>query len=629
MPETTARTAEFEATMKARGRRHGAISLPGGAVGWRVWAPRVRTVELVLMDGERRRARPMQRKDDGSFHHVEPDVPEGQRYAYRLDGGPERPDPCSLWQPEGVHGPSAVVHPERFAWSDRAWQGIDRADLVFYELHVGTFTPAGTFEAILPRLPALRELGITAVELMPVAQFPGTRNWGYDGVQPYAAQDSYGGPHGLQRLVNACHAAGLAVFLDVVYNHLGPEGNYLAEFGPYFTDCYKTPWGQAVNFDGPGSEGVREFVLDNACMWLEEFHFDGLRLDAVHAVFDLGARPILRAVAEVAERASDRLGRPLHVIAESDLNDPRVLLPPDRGGSGLAAQWSDDFHHAVHAYLTGERQGYYTDFGTAEQLARVLERPFLYAGDYSPFRGRKHGAPPDGLTGDRFVVCLQNHDQVGNRARGERLTQLLKSPAQRRLAASLLLLSPYLPLLFMGEEYGEENPFPFFCSFGDTQLVQAVREGRRREFADFAWQGEVPDPHGTETFAAARLSWSWPEGSPRDALRRLYGDLLTVRRQWPALRDFEWRTARLLPDATAGPVLELVRGRQETGVLRAYFNLEGQSQPLPGSPASGQKLVFSSEAARYGGPRRALAAADELLPYECRVYAPSAWKALV
>ncbi len=375
-------------------RRCGAVGEKDGAVRWRVWARRAGRVDLVLLDGPQHREVPMQAEERGFFHAVLPAVTEGQRYAFRLDGGPERPDPCSLWQPDGVHGSSALVRPEKFAWTDQNWKGIPCWDLVFYELHVGTFTSEGTFEAVVPRLKDLRELGITAVELMPVGQFPGSRNWGYDGVLPYAVQNNYGGPHGLQKLVDACHAAGLAVFLDVVYNHFGPEGNYLAEFAPYFTDHYKTPWGMAVNFDGAGSDAVRDFVLDNARMWLEEFHFDGLRLDAVHAIYDLGARHILRAVKEVAEDVARRAGRLVHIISESDLNDPRLLLPPERGGYGLDAQWSDDFHHAAHAFFTGERNGYYQDFGSAKQLAKALTDPFLYAWDYSPHRDKKHGASP-------------------------------------------------------------------------------------------------------------------------------------------------------------------------------------------------------------------------------------------
>lgn len=589
-------------------RRCGALTQADGSTLWRVWAPNAKSVDLVLIDRDRQLVRPMEPKDRGFFQHEESGVGEGRRYAYRLDGGPLRPDPCSLWQPDGPHQPSAVVDLARFHWTDHDWRGVAREDLVFYELHVGTFTPEGTFDAVIPRLRDLKELGITAIELMPVAQFPGTRNWGYDGVLPYAAQNSYGGPHGLHRLVNACHAHGLACFLDVVYNHVGPEGNYLAEFGPYFTQRYMTPWGSAINYDGPGSDEVRDFVLDNARMWLEEFHLDGLRLDAVHAIYDLGPRHILRSIQQVAEDVTARRGWPAHIVAESDLNDPRLLWPPERGGYGLDAQWSDDFHHAVHALLTEETQGYYQDFGTARQLAQVLECPFLYAGEYSPHRGRRHGAPPEGLTGDRFVVCIQNHDQVGNRARGDRLSTLLNDPRKLRLAASLLLLSPHLPLIFMGEEYGETNPFPFFCSFEDEPLVQGVREGRQREFSAFAWQGDVPDPQADATFDSARLSWSWPEDRPRAGLRRLYQDLLTARRQWPALRNFNERSARLQPDDESGPVLELVRGES----LRVLYNLGEQSQPLP----EGQ-ILLRTEASRYGGSPREGA----LGAYECAVLA--------
>jgi maltooligosyltrehalose trehalohydrolase len=372
----------------------------------------------------------------------------------------------------------------------------------------------------------------------------------------------------------------------------------------------------AINFDGPGSDAVRDFVLDNVRMWLEEFHFDGLRLDAVHAIFDLGARHILQSVQKVAEDVEKRVGRSLHIIAESDLNDPRLLYTPERGGYGLGGQWSDDFHHALHAFLTGERRGYYQDYGPPRQIARVLTQPFLYAWEYSPSRGRKHGAPPDGLAGDRFVICLQNHDQVGNRAQGDRLWTLLNNPSKQRLASSLLLLSPYLPLFFMGEEYGEENPFPFFCSFGDPQLIEAVREGRKKEFAELVGEGDsIPDPQAEQTFASARLSWSWPEGSPRAGLRRLYQDLLMARHEWPGLRDFDKRSARLLPDADSGPVLELVRGP-----LRALFNLSQNPQPIPQSVTEGQQVCFSSELARFGGSRQDLQSVKDLLPYECVVW---------
>ena len=570
----------------------------------------------------------MRREERGYFHRADQNIADGQNYAFRLDGGPERPDPRSLWQPNGVHGPSAVVLPEHFAWNDGAWRGTARGDLVFYELHVGTFTPEGTYEAIVPRLAELRALGVTALELMPVAQFPGTRNWGYDGVLPYASQNSYGGPHALQKLIDACHAAGLAVFLDVVYNHLGPEGNYLAEFGPYFTDHYKTPWGLAVNYDGPGSYAVRDYVLDNVRMWLRDFHFDGLRLDAVHAIYDFGARHILRDVQETAEDMARQTGRTIHIIAESDLNDPRLLHPRRHGGHALGGQWSDDFHHAIHAHLTGELRGYYRDFGSIQQIARAMEQPFCYAGDYSPHRDREHGASPEGLTSDRFVVCLQNHDQVGNRARGDRLSSLLHDPAKVRLSASLLLLSPYLPLLFMGEEYGEDNPFPFFCSFGDQQLIEAVREGRKREFSELVGSESVPDPQADATFASARLSWSWPNGSPRAGLRRMYHDLLTARREWPALRTSQWRATRLLPDAESGPILELRRGSEGSPEqAHIFFNLATNELSLPAGRASDAKALFSSELSHYAGARNDLQDITRILPSECIVFGPPTWRA--
>ncbi len=610
-------------------RRCGVIGLANGSVCWRVWAPRARRVDLVVINGDQRRSCPMTAEERGYFSYTEAGVAEGQRYTYRLDGGPERPDPVSLWQPNGVHHPSAVLRPQRFTWSDGDWKGRSREDLVFYELHVGTFTPEGTFEAIIPRLESLRELGITALELMPVAQFPGTRNWGYDGVHLYAPQNSYGGPHGFQRLVDACHAAGLAIFLDVVYNHLGPEGNYLQEFGPYFTERYHTFWGPAFNYDDAGCDPVRDFVLENVRLWISGYHLDGLRLDAVHAIFDASPRHILREIREAADSAAADLGRRVHVIAESNLNDVRLLQPPERGGYSLDAQWNDDFHHAVHTHLTGERQGYYADFGNVEDFPKLFERTFILDGSYSPFRGRRHGAPAGDLAGDRFVISVQNHDQIGNRARGDRLASLLSWPAQR-LAASLMLLAPHLPLLFMGEEYGEEHPFLFFCSFLDPQLSAQVREGRRQEFADFAWQGEVPDPQAESSFLASRLTWWWPAGTRQAGLRRLYRDLLKARRCWPALRDFQRRAASIFTQKDAA-VLRLIRGGTKEvpgATIRIDFNLTNQAQPLPPAADVPEVLLFSSEARQYGGDRSEAGSSRQLLPYECLVFGPPTWEKL-
>ncbi|HVT82191.1 MAG TPA: malto-oligosyltrehalose trehalohydrolase, partial [Phycisphaerae bacterium] len=482
-------------------RKCGAIFVECDRARWRVWAPKCRHLQLLLDDSPPQEMTPT---SHGWFEH-EAAARAGTRYAFLLDGK-TRADPCSLSQPDGPAGKSALFNPALFPWHDAGWQGIPRQDLVFYELHVGTFTPEGTFQAIIPRLQSLRDLGITAIELMPIAQFSGNRNWGYDAVLPYAAQNSYGGPLGLQKLIDAAHAMGLAVFLDVVYNHMGPEHNYLDDFGPYFTDNYKTPWGRAINFDGPGSDPVREFVLSNVRMWLEEFHADGLRLDAVHAIYDFGAHHILAQIKETAAEVAARTRRDIHIVAESDLNDPRIVLPAERGGHALDAQWSDDFHHALHVLLTGERRGYYADFQGAPDLPKILQSPFLFAGTYSQTRQRTHGLPPRGIPGDHFVVCTQNHDQVGNRAVGDRLTTQLNSPEKLRLAACLLLLSPYLPLLFMGEEYGETSPFPFFCSFESPDLIQAVRQGRKREFADFAEGSDLPDPQSESTFHSAQLT---------------------------------------------------------------------------------------------------------------------------
>ena len=599
----------------------GAFGQQDGSVAWRLWAPKADRVELVLIDGERQSSHTMIRQERGIFTFAQHSVENGQRYLYRLNDAAEYPDPASRWQPDGINQPSAVLRTEGFRWSDEGWRGVRREHLVFYELHVGTFTPEGTFDAIIPRLPALRELGITAVELMPIAQFSGARNWGYDGVHPYAPQHSYGGPHGLQRLANACHLHGLALFLDVVYNHIGPEGAYLQEFGPYFTARYHTPWGSAVNYDDRGSDPVRAFVLDNVQMWLEDYHLDGLRLDAVHSIFDFGARHILQDIQETAAFIGRSRGRATHIVAESDLNDVRLLLPPDQGGYGIDAQWSDDFHHVVHVALTGEQQGYYADYVPQRHFPKLLNNTFVLDGIYSAHRERCHGGADAGLPGDRFVVCIQNHDQVGNRARGERLGSLI-GPSARRLAASLLLLSPHLPLLFMGEEYGEEHPFQFFCSFSDSTLIENVRLGSRREFEAFhAQQGDVPDPQACATMEASRLTWAWESNSEKAGLRRLYRDLIEARRTWPALHDCAQRSARMLPDVEAGTVLELIRGgktQESLSAVRVLFNLTDRPQPATVSP--GALLMWTSESERYDGMRRRDTPPAQLLPYECMVF---------
>ena len=510
----------------------------GAGVRFVVWAPRAEAVD-VLVEGHD----PVRLDADGGGYHVGtvPDAGEDDRYQYRLhreDGAIDRPDPASRHQPDGVHGPSAVDDPRAFPWTDDGFMPPDRSRLVLYELHVGTFTPEGTFDAIVPRLPELAADGITALELLPVAQFPGGRNWGYDGVLPYAVQDTYGGPDGLRRLVDAAHAHGIAVVLDVVYNHVGPEGNVLADYGPYFADHHVTPWGDGINVDGPDSDPVRRYVIENAVRWVRDFHLDGLRLDAVHGIIDQSATHLLADIAEAVHAEARRRGRPVWIVAESDLQDPRLVRAPEVGGYGLDAQWLDDFHHVAHTALTGEDAGYYVDYAGLGDLPAMLADRLLYAGRWSSYRRRTVGAPAPDLPHDRFVVCLQNHDQVGNRAAGDRLTHLASFEA-RKAAAALLLTSPYVPMLFMGEEYAEPKPFPFFTSHGDPDLVDAVRRGRRAEFADFAWQGEVPDPQDEATFRSAVLSWHLRDEQDGEHAHMLdlHRTLLALRRSWPPIAD--------------------------------------------------------------------------------------------
>ncbi len=470
---------------------------------FRVWAPRPARVDLVstapgrVADDEpqaQRTQRPMRQGDDGWWLLDVPDSAPGADYGFVLDGEGPFPDPRSPSQPNGVHGLSRTVDHAAFPWSDAGWTPppLDRA--VIYELHVGTFSAAGTFDGVIGHLDQLVDLGITHLELMPVVEFPGNRGWGYDGVDLFAPHHAYGGPDGLKRLVDACHARGLAVLIDVVWNHLGPDGNYLGRFGPYFTDRYRTPWGAAVNFDDAGSDEVRAFVLDNARMWLEDYHADGLRIDAVHAIFDQSATNILETVATAVHALGDRLGRPLVAIAESDLNDPRLVRDVALGGYGLDAQWNDDFRHALHVAVTGESDGYHGQYDGIPDLATALRNVFVYDGRYSAFRGRSHGRPVGALPATRFVGYLQNHDQVGNRALGERISQLVP-PEAVRAAAAIVLLGPFVPLLFAGEEWAASSPFLYFTDHGDENLAAAVREGRRREFAELHRDGiEVPDP---------------------------------------------------------------------------------------------------------------------------------------
>jgi maltooligosyltrehalose trehalohydrolase len=565
-----------------------------------VWAPKLDTLDLHLLAPAEQVIR-LNPECCGYHAGVVEGLELGQQYCFCLPDGRELPDPASRFQPRGVHGPSALVDPESFRWTDRNWTGFPLSEYVTYELHVGAYSPEGTFDAILPHLEDLRDLGLTAIEIMPVAQFPGDRNWGYDGVQPFAVQDSYGGPAGLQKLVDAAHGHGLAVVLDVVYNHIGPEGNYLGDYAPYFTDRYKTPWGRALNFDGAHSDEIRRYFIENALYWLDLFHIDGLRLDAIHGIVDTSASPFLAELGAAVEKLSERTGREIHLIAESDLNDARVLHARENGGYALDAQWSDDFHHALHVLLTGERAGYYADFEGIGCLATTLEHGWLYAGQFSKYRQRRHGNSPQGLSRDRFVVCSQNHDQVGNRAMGERLTQLVDLE-RLKLAAGAVLLSPFVPLLFMGEEYAEVAPFQFFTSHSDVELIEAVRRGRRQDFAAFKWRAEPPDPQAESTFRRSKLNHALRCQEPHRTMRAMYRELLAFRRRHLPVRELAVHVVRL--EAEHSLALLYAHG---TGRLLIMFNVGDTEQILrvPCRTGVWRKAIDSSES-RWRGPGSAL-----------------------
>jgi maltooligosyltrehalose trehalohydrolase len=575
-----------------------------------VWAPAAQEVILHVATGEARGDHPMQRLDGVlGVHALElPGLRAGDRYGFRVDGSDPLPDPVSRAQPDGVHGLSQVVDPNAFAWDDAHWPGLPLADFLIYELHIGTFTPEGTFDAAAARLPELLAMGVTAVEVMPIASFPGRRNWGYDGVHLYAPQESYGGPEGFRRFVRAAHAFGLAVVLDVVYNHVGPEGNYLDRFGPYFTEMYRTPWGRAVNYDGRGSDEVRRWARENALHWITEYHVDALRLDAVHGIFDFGAVAFLEELSDAVHALGRQLERKVQLLAESDLNDPRLVRPPEQGGYGVDAQWADDTHHTIHALLTGETAGYYVDYRGVATIADVYRDPFFYARRYSQFRGRTHGRPAADVPKRRFVVSAQNHDQVGNRAEGERLSTLV-SPEQLRLSAALVLLSPYLPMLFMGEEYGETAPFLYFMDHSDPALIEAVREGRKREFMEIAHHGNPPDVKSEETFNRSRLCWEQRISERGASMLRLYTDLVALRREEPALRpgdsdllvsgEHDWCTV-LRTMTPTGDIFDAVRERR---MVFQAFNLSAEARdiPVPNEASGRWRLRLSTNAPGYGG----------------------------
>jgi maltooligosyltrehalose trehalohydrolase len=576
----------------------GACCLQGDRAEFLVWAPDSDRVVVEILQ-PRPQYTPLEKRAHGYFEGILDRVPPGSVYRYILDGEKRRADPASRFQPSGVHGPSQLVDLRTFPWTDASWKGRRLNEYILYELHAGTYTLEGTFEAIIPHLDELRKLGITALELMPVAQFPGMRNWGYDGVFPFAAQNSYGGPEGLMRLVNACHERELCLVLDVVYNHLGPEGNYLADFGPYFTGNYRTPWGKAINFDDAQSDEVVRFFIENALYWLDVFHIDALRLDAIHGITDRNAQPFLQLLASSVHKFAQQTLRNVYLIAESDLNDARFIQSSDRAGYGLDAQWSDDLHHALHALLTGERSGYYQDFGRIGQLAKALREGYVYSGQYSSYRQRRHGNSSRDIPADRFVVFAQNHDQVGNRMLGDRLSSLV-SFERFKLAAGVVLLSPFIPLVFMGEEYGETAPFNFFSSYEDRGLVEAVRKGRREEFASFGWRGETPDPQAEDTFIASKLRHELSAQGNHRILLEFYRELIALRRG---------RQALVLLDKTAMEVtaferegIILVRRWCGTEEIALVYNFGSAAAAcsLPVPTGTWSKLLDSSESTWLG-----------------------------
>lgn len=586
----------------------GAAYLGNGCCSFLVWAPHAERVDACILSPDIQQVT-LKPGDRGYHQAVVKGVASNSRYLYELHTGQtarselpplRRPDPASRFQPEGVHGPSQVV-PSDYDWKYNGWYGRPLPDYIIYELHVGTFSRSGRFDDIIPFLEGLRGLGITALELMPVAQFPGPRNWGYDGVYPYAAQNSYGGPQALKRLVDACHGQDLAVILDVVFNHLGPEGNYLRDFAPYFTDTYKTLWGEAVNFDGPHSDEVRRFFIENALYWITECRIDALRVDAVHAIRDFSARPFLEELVLAVHQRAERLNRQIQVIAESALNDTRIVRSRELGGFDCDAQWNDDFHHALHAMLTGESTGYYADFGRLEHMAKAWREGYVYTGQYSVYRRRRHGNSSRNLRARKFIVFSQNHDQVGNRLQGERLSRLV-SFEQLKLAAGQTLLAPFIPLLFMGEEYGETAPFAYFISHGDPQLIEAVRSGRRRQCQAFGMPGEPPDPQDETTFSRSRLNreLSLQNISSR-VLLDFYGELIRLRRHTPGLRRLSKREMTVTADEEQR-TLFVRRGPVHRQVaLLFHFSGIRQTVLIPLPAGAWRKILDSGEHRWLGG----------------------------
>ncbi|MGI4803229.1 MAG: malto-oligosyltrehalose trehalohydrolase [Janthinobacterium lividum] len=572
----------------------------------KLWAPLAKSVDLWLIETNKKY--PLKEASYG-FWELEIDVLKpGDRYRFVLDGEKELPDPASLSQPESVQGPSQAIDLQ-LDWTDQNWKNHELNDYILYELHTGTFTSEGTFAAIEQKLNYLKELGINAIELMPVAQFPGKRNWGYDGVFPFAVQNSYGGPKALQQLINLCHKNSIAVVLDVVYNHFGPEGNYFKEFGPYFTQKYQTPWGDAVNFDDEYCDAVRQFYIENALMWFRDFHVDALRMDAVHAIKDFSPKHILQEIRQAVNQLSAETGRKHHLIVELDLNDNRFINPLEKDGFGMDAQWIDEFHHALRVTAGEEKTGYYKDFDGIRHLEKAYRDAYVYDGLYSPHRKKTFGAKTDN-PGGQFVIFSQNHDQVGNRMLGERSSKLFSFEMQKLLAGAVFT-APFLPMLFMGEEYGETNPFQYFISHTDPDLIETVRKGRKEEFADFDTGAEMPDPADEATFIRSKLSWNLAE--PHATMLRYYKTLIVLRKKLPALYHLNRQHLAVSSDEKS-KTLMLHRWHEDNQVLCLMnFSDHQQTMQLPHNHIQWTKVLASADL-EWNGPATTPEQADAAAP---------------
>ena len=565
---------------------------------FRVWAPKVRVVHLELK--EPYRLIEMQQQELGYWFANVENVAQGTRYRYNLGNGQSYPDPASLSQPDGVHEDSEVIDLEGFGWSDNNWENIPLNTMIQYELHTGTFSPEGTFNGIIKRLDYFKQLGINAIELLPVAQFSGTRNWGYDGVYPFAVQNSYGGAYGLMNLVNECHKKGIAIILDVVYNHFGPEGNYAGNFGYYFSGKYSTPWGNSINFDDAYSDEVRNYVIQNALMWCRYFHIDGLRLDAVHSIFDFSAKHIMQELVENLNLLSQETGRKHYLIAESHLNDVRYINPVAKGGYGIDAQWSDDFHHAVHTLVTREKQGYYFDFGNPQQLSKSIKKTFVFDGNYSGFRKKSYGNSAKNNPGEQFVIFNQNHDQIGNRLRGDRLISLTDFEIAKTIAGAMFV-TPNIPMLFMGEEYGERNPFYYFVNHINPELNRLVREGRKNEFKDFYTYTDTPlNPDDLKAFEDSKLGWNIENDPEKKAMFNFYRELIQLRKNHPILQNPDKDNIEISED---GRIFILKRWKNNSRLL-AVLNFEEKPGSAKVNLGPGEKMdkILDSADTKWNGP---------------------------